>query len=431
MREGTELRLGRSVRHPGWKGWQGGHRGRFRLDHHGEDRRVRGRLFQPLRLRALLEDAHRRGCGRIFCLGDLGGFGAEPEALWPLLVEGGVDCIAGNYDVAIGRGDDDCGCGYPDRRDNDFARIAYEYTRAHTSQAFAAWMRGLPADHRETIGGVDLHMVHGSPIAVNDFFWESLSDDEMRERMAASGADVVLCTHSGLPWVRHLDGRTAVNVGVIGRPANDGRREVRYAVVELAGGRADVTLVPLAYDWGAQAASVRAAGLPEPFAETIESGWWTTCLQVLPPPERSRGRYHLYRSELAPGADDDGLGDPPDGDGDRPVVAIFGTSLFPRRLRLTKGATAIRNLGLLLEEAIAEGFVDIRVVSDRDGHGAVAPALTVADDGSYWWATAAAPSDRLADPGMALHEVKRLVVQRLLASGQAAGSLPRAYGCVA
>jgi len=243
-----------------------------------------GAYSNPYALRALLNDAGQRGCRRVYCLGDLGGFGAEPEALWPLLVDGRVQCIAGNYDVAIGRGDDNCGCGYRDRRDNEFAQVAYDYTRAHTSPAFAAWMRSLPHDHRETIAGVDLHMVHGSPIGVNDFFWESLSDNEVTERLEASGADIVLCTHSGLPWVKRLGGRTAVNVGVIGRPANDGRREVWYAVVDLADGQAKVELVDLHYDWAAQAASVRAAGLPEAFADTIETGWWTTCLQVLPGP---------------------------------------------------------------------------------------------------------------------------------------------------
>jgi len=249
-----------------------------------------GAYSNPYALKALLADARDRGCARVFCLGDLGGFGSEPDALWPLLVDGGVECIAGNYDVAIGRADANCGCGYRDPRDNEFAQIAYDYTKAHTSPAFAAWMRALAADHRETIAGVRVHMVHGSPVGVNDFFWESLDDGAVRERLDASGADLVLCTHSGLPWVKRVDGRTAVNVGVIGRPANDGRREVWYAVVDLADGRAEVGLVPLAYDWRAQAAAVRAAGLPEAFAETIETGWWTTCLQVLPPAEGHVGQ---------------------------------------------------------------------------------------------------------------------------------------------
>ena len=97
--------------------------------------------------------------------------------------------IAGNYDVAIGRGDEDCGCGYADERDNHFAQLMYDYTRAHTSPR----VRGLDgascrASCAPTIGGVDVHMVHGSPLAINDFLWESLDDDELALRVRASGA---------------------------------------------------------------------------------------------------------------------------------------------------------------------------------------------------------------------------------------------------
>jgi hypothetical protein len=75
-----------------------------------------GPYANPHALAAMLEDARRRGCERTFCLGDLGGFGADPDAVWPLLTEYCVECIAGNYDLAIGRGDPDCGCGYSDPR---------------------------------------------------------------------------------------------------------------------------------------------------------------------------------------------------------------------------------------------------------------------------------------------------------------------------
>lgn len=112
-----------------------------------------GPYANPHALRAMLRDARVRGCERTFCLGDLGGFGAECDAVWPLLRQFGVECIAGNYDVAIGRGDPDCGCGYSDPRDNEFAQLIYDYTRAHTSAAFARWMSKLPGEHRERIGG--------------------------------------------------------------------------------------------------------------------------------------------------------------------------------------------------------------------------------------------------------------------------------------
>ena len=42
---------------------------------------------------------------------------------------------------------------------------------------------------------------------------------------------------------------------------------------------------------GTLAIEMRAEGLPEEFSETIESGWWTTCLEILPAKERLLGRY--------------------------------------------------------------------------------------------------------------------------------------------
>jgi len=344
-----------------------------------------GVYANPHALRAMLDDAGRRGCERVFCLGDLGGFGAECDAVWPLLLEAGVECSAGNYDVAIGRGDPDCGCGYSDERDNHFAQLMYDYTLAHTSLEFAAWMRELPRERRMHMGGVDVHMVHGSPLAINDFMWESLEDDELRLRLRESGADVLLCTHTGLPWQRELDGTLIVNVGTIGRPANDGRREGWYAVLDLRDGRVGAELVPVAYDWRSHAGAMREAGLPEPFVETAETGWWTTCLEVVPPLERSRGRYHVYREAMPSGFATGGVGwadtPVPDDDG-LPVMPLFGSEVFPPRLwiysnfhcnlacdycvvasspRARKRALGAEHFRALIDEAVEEGFAEVYV----------------------------------------------------------------------
>ncbi|KUL35488.1 hypothetical protein ADL12_20170 [Streptomyces regalis] len=345
-----------------------------------------GPYGNPYALQAFVDDARARGAERLYCLGDLGGFGAEVDALWPILTGNDITCLAGNYDVAIARGDTDCGCGYRDPKDNEFAQLIYDHTLATTNRDFAAWMGELPTERRESIGGCDVHMVHGSTLALNDFWWESLPEDQHRLRLEASGADVILCTHSGLPWQRRTGDTLTVNVGVLGKPANDGQQGVWYALLDLDEGRASAELVPLAYDWQAQAASMRAAGLPEVFVETIETGWWTTCLEVLPPYERARGRYHLYRSTLptAFSPADDGWGgtEPAALDEDRPVVPLFGSPYFPSRLWLytnfhcnlacdycavaSSPKAAPRSLSVeefrsLVDEAVASGFTELYV----------------------------------------------------------------------
>ena len=52
-----------------------------------------------------------------------------------------------------------------------------------------------------------------------------------------------------------------------------------------------VKFIPVDYDYNKLTAEMTAERLPAEFIETITSGWWTTCLEVLPHKERARGRF--------------------------------------------------------------------------------------------------------------------------------------------
>jgi predicted phosphodiesterase len=245
-----------------------------------------------LALEAALADARARGAGAVYCLGDLGAFGPHPDRIFPLLRDGGISCVQGNYDNSVGNGLADCQCGYTDPRDNHFARISYDYTFRNTSIANREWMRDLPAQRRVRLGRYRLLLCHGSPRRTNEFLWESTTPTHFLDRLAAEhDADVILATHTGIKWHRPLsDGRHFVNVGVLGRPENDGRTCVWYALLESAP-ELRVEFVPVHYEHGRLAREMREEGLPEEFVETVVTGWWTTCLEVLPSKERRRGKY--------------------------------------------------------------------------------------------------------------------------------------------
>ena len=245
-----------------------------------------------LALATALDDANRRKVDAIYCLGDMGAFGPHPDRVFPLLRDHGVQCIQGNYDNSVGNGLADCQCGYTDPRDNHFAQLSYAYTFANTSLANRAWLRDLPAQRRIQLGRYEVLLCHGSPRRTNEFLWESTTSTAFLEHLAQIyQADVILGTHTGIKWHRRLaNDRHFVNVGVLGRPENDGTTNVWYAVL-TAEPELRVEYIPLSYDYVRLANEMRAEKLPEEFAETVLTGWWTTCLEILPAKERGRGRY--------------------------------------------------------------------------------------------------------------------------------------------
>ena len=88
----------------------------------------------------------------------------------------------------------------------------------------------------------------------------------------------------------------ANNANDVPQPTGRGSHEVlkhgtdKYATSQPAKG-IHVEFIPVSYDHERLAAEMRSEGLPCEFADTILSGHWTTCLEILPGKERRRGRF--------------------------------------------------------------------------------------------------------------------------------------------
>ncbi len=85
---------------------------------------------------------------------------------------------------------------------------------------------------------------------------------------------------------------------MLGRPENDGTTNVWYTLLTLSLEQSDqekdsvtVEFIPVEYDYEQLAREMELENIPEEFIETIRTGWWTTCLEVLPTKERRAGKY--------------------------------------------------------------------------------------------------------------------------------------------
>jgi predicted phosphodiesterase len=221
-----------------------------------------------LALQAALARIDELGVARVYCGGDLVGYGPHPNEVCSLIAERGIPTIYGNYDYAIARELEDCGCAYVDEHDRELGRQSIAWTLAHTDPQSKAFMRDLPFELRLDIGGVGVHLVHGSPRKVNEYLFED-KPATLYERLAGAERDRVLVFgHTHKPWVHSYGGVLFVNCGSVGKPKDSDPRGA-FAVLRPAGDAVEVTIERVEYDAAAVADEVRSAGLPGEYAEKL------------------------------------------------------------------------------------------------------------------------------------------------------------------
>src|SRR5918996_3396359 len=103
-------------------------------------------------LHAALARIDELGISEVYVVGDLVGYGPHPNEVCALIAERGIPTIYGNYDYAIGRDLEDCGCAYVDQHDRELGQRSVDWTLAHTDRRSKEFMRELPFDLRFTVG---------------------------------------------------------------------------------------------------------------------------------------------------------------------------------------------------------------------------------------------------------------------------------------
>jgi len=230
-------------------------------------------------LEAVLSDARARGTERFVVLGDIVGYGPDPEwctdRVAALVAEGAIS-IRGNHDNAA--------AGAPEVMSTN-ARLAMDWTRPRLSPAQREFLSGLPMAAEEG----EVLFVHASANGPADWNYVT-SDTKARPSFRAVQARVILCGHVHVPLlvscdragvVREQSFRTGLPVplirsrrwlavvGAVGQP-RDGVPQAGYALLDT--GTDELTFRRVPYDAAATAAKVRAAGLPEELALRLIRG---------------------------------------------------------------------------------------------------------------------------------------------------------------
>lgn len=226
-------------------------------------------------LDAVLADVADERPDAVWCLGDLVGYGAQPNRCTMSAAAHADLCLAGNHDLGV--------LGALDLEDfSPDAAAAALWTRGVLEAEARAFLAGLSSS--AAVSGVELY--HGSP---RDPVWEYvLSAEAALAALESTEAQVVLVGHSHVALAvsrrgRHLDGglapggtevdlsrgRRLLNPGSVGQP-RDGDPRAAWLLLDLEARRASFRRVP--YEVERTQAEIRAAGLPEPLAERLAHG---------------------------------------------------------------------------------------------------------------------------------------------------------------
>ena len=252
-------------------------------------------------LAACLEHARQAGCDGFAFLGDATGFCGHSDETIQMIRRHFAILVAGNHEQKAAAREEDCGCNYANEADNRYGSIAQQWAMRSLGEANRAWLGTWPdLALLETRHGTVL-LCHGSPARTNEFLYESELDEKRLEGwLDQFGADGLVCTHSGFPWVRRLAGhRFAVNCGVCGKPDHDGDSAVHYATLEWRAGAApSLHIARVEYDHSAWVDQLAREGVDEMFTTALREGVWTCGLLSLPLEERTRGGRNIRPDPL-------------------------------------------------------------------------------------------------------------------------------------
>lgn len=209
----------------------------------------------------------------LWCLGDLVGYGPDPNAVVRWFMSSPALVIRGNHDKAAIHTEDLAWF-------NPVAQASARWTAEVLEARHLRWLDALPAG---PLNAGSAQLVHGTPHDEDEYITDL---EEAEPVLAAAEAPLIFFGHTHLQgafeyktrftrplitseFALHPDAFYLVNPGAVGQP-RDGDPRAAFAIWDDESHT--ISLERVDYDIRTTQAKIRAAGLPEPLARRLQLG---------------------------------------------------------------------------------------------------------------------------------------------------------------
>ena len=188
---------------------------------------------------AVLNDIEKKGCEKVFVLGDYAMAGPEPAAttgfFWTKRFDPNYVLIQGNTDLMIAN--------YSNNLYEELKEKAPVMAEALKNDAAVLnddeknFLKNLPIQLEKEFEGVKFLLVHGSPRKNNEDILPDTPLSEVEDMLKYVSSDVVLCGHTHIPCGFQTSKKiTVVNAGSIGRPFTK-NPQACYLIIDVKDGK--------------------------------------------------------------------------------------------------------------------------------------------------------------------------------------------------
>jgi len=235
-------------------------------------------------LEALKQVAERENISPENCIstGDIVGYCAQPEETVQLFKLWKAKSIAGNVEIQLREGAEDCACDFrKGSRCDGFSQQWYPFAQSKLSKNSLEFMSTLPDHITFKYAEKQVTIVHGSYFNTSEFIFKSTSWDDKQPNFEITKSDVIIGGHCGLPFQHENGTKLWLNPGVIGMPANDGNPSVWYLILDDATESFNFKHHTLDYNYKLTSKMMDNGLLPQEYARTIVTGIWDNT-EILP-----------------------------------------------------------------------------------------------------------------------------------------------------